>query len=240
MTIGTLALAFLAGLLTVLSPCVLPLLPIVLGAATTRHRFGPFALAAGLTLSFTLIGLFVALVGFSIGLDGDVFRSVAAVLLLVVGLVLVLPALQDRVALLVAPISDWFNARFGGFAASGLSGQFLLGILLGAIWSPCVGPTLGAASILASQGKSLMSVGATMLAFGIGASLPLIALGLASREMIQRWRPSLGSGGSMLKKVLGSILVVVGLLILTGLDKRVETFLVDLSPEWLTTLTTRF
>ena len=83
--------ALLAGAVSFLSPCVLPLIPIVLGAAVGEHRFGPAALAAGLALSFVTIGLFVATIGFSIGLDLDVFRSVAAVLLIVMGAVLLIP-----------------------------------------------------------------------------------------------------------------------------------------------------
>jgi cytochrome c-type biogenesis protein len=73
----------------------------------------------------------------------------------------------------------------------GLSGQFALGVLLGVVWSPCVGPTLGAASVLAAQGKNLGSAAATMIAFGIGAAAPLIVLGLLSREALMRWRDHL-------------------------------------------------
>lgn len=97
------ALAFLAGVLSVLSPCVLPLVPIVLGTALTEHRFGPIALAAGLALSFVTIGLFVATVGFSIGLDGSVFRTAAAVVLLIIGIVLIVPPLQARLVLAANP-----------------------------------------------------------------------------------------------------------------------------------------
>ena len=80
MDAGTLGLAFLAGLLSALSPCVLPLLPLVLGAAAAEHKWAPALLALGVALAFVLIGLFVATIGFSIGLDGDAFRSVAAAL----------------------------------------------------------------------------------------------------------------------------------------------------------------
>ena len=82
MSAATLGLALLAGVLSVLSPCVLPLLPIVLGTAASQHRLGPAALAAGLALSFTAIGLFVATIGFAAGLDTGVFRTVSAVLLI--------------------------------------------------------------------------------------------------------------------------------------------------------------
>jgi cytochrome c biogenesis protein CcdA len=237
---ATLALALLAGILSTLSPCTIPLLPIVLGAALTEHRLGPFALAAGLALSFVAIGLFVATIGFAAGIDQTVFRTIAAVLLLAVGLVLMLPPLQARLAVAAGPAGNWIQNRAGGFSPRGLSGQFLVGLLLGAVWSPCVGPTLGAASILAAQGKDLAAVALTMLAFGIGAALPLIVLGLVSREALLRWRTRLMSAGQTGKLAMGAVLALAGLLILTGLDKQLEAALVAASPEWLTDLTTRF
>jgi cytochrome c biogenesis protein CcdA len=148
MEIGSIGLAYVAGLLTVLSPCVLPLLPIVLGAAASEHRLGPLALAGGMALSFTVIGLFVATIGFSIGLDADFFRAVAAILLVAIGVVLLVPNVQTRLAVAAGPVGNWTEQRFGGFATAGLRGQFGVGLLLGAVWVPCVGPTLGAASLL--------------------------------------------------------------------------------------------
>jgi cytochrome c biogenesis protein CcdA len=240
MTAGALGLAFLAGVLTVLSPCVLPLLPIVLGAAASQHRLGPLALAGGLALSFTAIGLFVATIGFAAGLDTGFFRTVSAVLLIGVGLVLLVPRLQEQFALAAAPVSNWAGGYADNFTPGGLGGQFGLGLLLGAVWSPCVGPTLGAASVLAAKGENLPQVALTMLAFGIGAALPLLLLGILSREALMRWRSRLMEGGKAGKTALGLILVAVGLLVATGLDKRLEAILVEASPDWLTQLTTRF
>src|SRR5262245_14803313 len=145
MVTATLALAFLAGALSILSPCVLPILPIVLGAAASQHRLGPAALAAGLAVSFVVVGLFVATVGYSIGLDADLLRNVAAVLMIAISVVLLVPRFQAQLALAAAPLANWSDRRFGGSAKTGLAGQLSLGILLGAVWSPCVGPTLGAA-----------------------------------------------------------------------------------------------
>lgn len=240
MLIGSLGLAFVAGLLSTLSPCVLPLLPLVLGAAASEHRLGPVALAAGLALSFVLIGLFVATIGFSVGLDTGVFRAAAAVLLILVGAVLLVPRFQTGLAVAGGPISGWTEQRFGGFSSAGLVGQFGVGMLLGAVWSPCVGPTLGAASVLAAQGQNIGQVTLTMTLFGFGAAIPLVLLGLLSREALMRWRDRLLRAGTRGKAALGGVLLVTGLTILTGLDKTIETALVAASPAWLTELTTRF
>jgi cytochrome c biogenesis protein CcdA len=237
----TLGLAFLAGLLSILSPCVLPILPLVLGTAVSEHRLGPVALAAGLALSFVAIGLFVATIGFAIGLDGGVFRAMGAVLMIGLGAVLMVPALQARVALAGTPLANWSEQTFGSrFQPHGLAGQFGVGVLLGAVWSPCVGPTLGAASVLAAQGENLGEVALTMAVFGIGAATPLLVLGTLSRASLLKIRHGLHSAGQGMKAVLGLLLVTIGTLILTGLDKALEAWVLDRAPAWLVGLTTRF
>ncbi|HZD91348.1 MAG TPA: cytochrome c biogenesis protein CcdA, partial [Pseudolabrys sp.] len=236
---ATIVLALLAGVLSTLSPCVLPLLPIVLGAALTEHRFGPAALAAGVAASFVTIGLFVATLGFSFGIGQDVFRLIAAALMIAIGAVLLLPRLQGQIAVAAGPFGNWVQTQGGDFSRGGLTGQFLLGLLLGAVWSPCVGPTLGAASVLAAQGKDLGTVALTMFAFGVGTAAPLLLLGLLSREAMVRWRARLMAAGKAGKYALGGLLVAVGAMIVSGLDKALETLLVNASPAWLTALTTR-
>jgi cytochrome c biogenesis protein CcdA len=238
--LATLGLAYLAGTLSTLSPCVLPLLPLIFGAAAAAHRLGPLALALGLAGSFAVVGLFAATIGFSIGLDADVFRTAAAVLMIVVGGVLILPLFQARLAQAAGPMSRWADQRLAGFSAAGLPGQFGVGLLLGVAWSPCVGPTLGAASLLASQATDLPRVGATMLLFGLGAASPLLVVGVLSRELMSKARDRLLSAGRGLKAALGIGFVLVGASIVTGLDKQIETALVDISPQWLTELTTRY
>jgi cytochrome c-type biogenesis protein len=237
---GALALALLAGVLSTLAPCVLPLLPIVLGAALTEHRFGPVALAAGVALSYVAVGLFVATIGFAVGLDQDIFRNVAAALLIAIGAVLLLPRLQSQLAVAAGPFGNWAHAQSGGMSTAGLAGQFALGLLLGVVWSPCVGPTLGAASVLAAQGKDLGHVAITMIAFGIGAAAPLVVLGMLSREALMHWRDRLMKAGKGGKAALGILLLAFGVLILSGLDRKLETALVNASPAWLTQLTTRY
>ncbi len=240
MSLATQGLALMAGVLSTLSPCVLPILPIVVGTAATQHRYGPAALAGGLAVSFVSIGLFVATIGFAIGLDAAVFRMLSAVLLIGIGIVLLSSFLQEKVAGAASPLANWADARFGGGTGKGLWGQASVGLLLGAVWSPCVGPTLGAASVLASQGKDLVQVGLTMLMFGIGAALPLLLLGMLSREAMLKMRGTMMSAGAGAKTAMGLVLLVIGFLVLSGLDKTAEAALVNAMPDWLTTLTTRF
>ncbi|KAB2939499.1 MAG: sulfite exporter TauE/SafE family protein [Hyphomicrobium sp.] len=240
MLLGSATFALLAGVLSTLSPCVLPLLPIVLATAVGEHRLGPLALATGLAISFVAVGMFIATIGYGIGLDAGFFRTFAALLLIGIGVILLVPQLQTQFATVAAPIGGWAESSFGSFSTGGLHGQFALGLLLGAVWSPCVGPTLGAASVLASQGKDLGQVSLVMLAFGLGAALPLLLLGLFSRDTMLRWRGRLSGAGKGGKLVLGSLLIAVGLAIVSGFDKRLETAIIDASPAWLTEITTRY
>lgn len=239
-TLGTLAIAFVAGVLTILSPCVLPLVPIVLGGAQSEGRWGPVALGLGLTTSFTVVGLFVATIGFSIGLDGDLFRRIGGALLIAIGVVLLVPAIQVRIAAVGGPLSTWADGGIRKLDGRGPWGQLGLGGLMGLVWAPCVGPTLGAASLLAAQGQDIGRVALTMLIFGIGAATPLVLFGLMSRQVIARLRSRMLAAGSAGKHILGGLMVLIGLMILAGVDKPLESWLVASSPMWLTELTTRY
>ena len=237
---GTFALGYLAGVLSTLSPCVLPLLPILIATALAQHRFGPLALAAGLTLSFAVVGLFIATLGASIGLDSGVLRQGAAVLLLLFGAVLLVPRLQQGFAVATARLSASGDGLLAHLTGTGWTGQFAVGLVLGLVWSPCVGPTLGAATTLASQGRQLGQIALLMLLFGLGAGTPLLVIGTLSREAMGRMRGKLLATGERGKWLLGGALVLMGVFILTGWDKGFEAWVLDRSPQWLTDLTTRF
>ncbi|MEO5764281.1 MAG: cytochrome c biogenesis CcdA family protein [Casimicrobiaceae bacterium] len=237
---GTLSLSFVAGLLSTLSPCVLPLLPIVIGSAASHHRRGPLALALGLGLSFTLAGIVLSSLGLYLGFNQGWLRNVAAVVLVLFGVVLLSAGLQRRFASATGALATAGDALSQRIRLDGVAGQFALGLVLGLVWAPCVGPTLGAAVTLASQGQALGEVAPIMLVFGIGAALPLAAFGMLSREALLRLRVKMQGFGAAGKYVLGVLLIGVGTAILAGADKPLEARLVEWSPAWLTELTTRF
>ena len=147
-----LVFAYLAGLLTLINPCVLPVLPIVLVSALNASRMGPVALAAGMSLSFVAFGMLVTAFGSSIGLTQDRLSEIGAFLMIVFGVVLVVPMFARRFETATAGFAAGADAQLNDIDDTGLKGQFLGGLLLGAVWSPCIGPTLGGAIALASQG----------------------------------------------------------------------------------------
>jgi len=230
--------AYAAGALTILSPCVLPLVPIVLGSAAQRHRWGPLALAAGLVASFTLAGFAVATLGASLGFDGGNLRRWSAVLLLVVGLALLVPQAQVWFERAAGPLAAWAGERQARLERFGLAGQAGIGVLLGLVWSPCVGPTLGAATVLAAQGKNLGQVALVMAAFGLGIATVLLALATATQSFVARWRGRLLGTGQAGRRIFGVLAVAVGVLIISGADHRVESVVIGALPDWVTNLTT--
>ncbi len=234
--LSALPLALLAGVLSVLSPCVWPLVPIVMGSAAGAGRSGPLALAAGLSVSFALAGTLLSFALISLGLDPELFRYVAATLLVVVAIPLLVPRaghwLNARLSLLTGRI----DTSGADAAASSVAGQFGVGLLLGLVWLPCVGPTLGAAIALASLGQKLLQSFVVMLAFGIGTAAALLAAGLVSARVLQRWRPQMLAGSGAGKRWLGVTLLILGLLVLTGIDKRLEAWAVAWLPSWAVSL----
>lgn len=233
-------LALLAGILSILSPCVLPLLPIVLAAAAASHRFGPVALGAGLVLFLSAIGLFVNTIGLGIGVGSDVVRLVGAATMTAFGVLLLSRFLQDRIMHWAAPLQTASDRLIAHMAPLGLAGQFFIGALLGMVWGPCVGPTLGAAIALASQRKDFDQVALTMFLFGLGTALPLVLIGAISRETSTRWRRRINAAEHAGHACLGSLLLLMGAMILSGLDRYVEAKLLQVTPDWLHMLVTRF
>ncbi len=237
---GNLALGYAAGVLSTLSPCVLPILPIVLLGAIERHALGPLALAAGLAVSFAGVGIAIASTGIGIGLDPSALRLVVAALIGGMGVALLVPAVQSGLAGVATPLATRGQALLDRIEPSGIGGQFISGALLGVIWSPCAGPTLGAAVGLAAQGDRVDAAAATMAAFAMGAATPILALAYGTRQAILARRDWLARVSRVGKPLMGTAFVGIGILVLTGLDKIVETSLTRAMPDWLVTVTTRF
>ncbi|QDH34360.1 cytochrome c biogenesis CcdA family protein [Porphyrobacter sp. YT40] len=237
---GSLLLAFLAGLVTILNPCVLPLVPILVGSALGKSRAGPLALAGGLVTSFTIFGFGVIAFGHTLGIDEGAVRWLAGALLLAAGLVLLVPRAQAALSAAAAPLAAAGNRRLARVRGDGWHGQAVIGLLLGLVWAPCVGPTLGVAIAAASGGEDLLASFTIFLAFGLGVASSILAFAYGSRRALGERRKTLATLARYGKPLFGAALVVVGALVLTGFDKVIEAALLDLLPASLVAFTTRF
>jgi len=240
LSLSHVGLSLAAGSLTTLSPCVFPILPLVLGGAVQGNRLAPLAMGSGMAVSFALIGLVIGALGPALGIDSDNVRIFGALLLIVFGLVMLVPLLNRRFSEWMLPIASSANAASSRLDGGSLGGAFLLGGVLGLVWSPCSGPLLASAlTLVASEGGA--SRGALILGlFGIGAAIPLVAVAYASRSGFSRARGWVLARIDAIKKAFGVVILVTGIAILTGGDKWVEARVVDLLPDSWINATTLF
>ncbi len=233
-------LSLAAGALTTLSPCVFPILPLVVGGAVQGNRLAPLAMGAGMATSFALIGLLLGALGPALGIDSEHVRVFGAGLLIAFGLVMLVPVLNRRFTEWMMPIASGANAASARLDGGSLGGALLLGAVLGLVWSPCSGPLLASAlTLVASEGGAVR--GALLLGlFGLGAAVPLVAVAYASRSGFNAARGWVLARIEGIKKAFGVLILLVGIAILTGADKWLEAQIVGLLPEAWVRATTLF
>lgn len=239
-SLGHLGLSLLAGSLTTLSPCVFPLLPLVVGGAVQNNRLAPVAMGLGMAASFALIGIILGALGPALGIDSDSVRSFGAWMLIVFGLVMLVPVLNERFTQWLAPIASSANNASARLDGGSLGSALLLGAVLGLVWSPCSGPLLASAlTLVASEGGALRG-GIILGLFGVGAAIPLVAVAYASRRGFNAMRGWVLSRIDGIKKAFGMLILAAGLAILSGADKWLEARMLSILPDAWVRATTLF
>lgn len=228
-----LVFAYAAGLLTLINPCVLPVLPIVLATALQASRHGPVLLAAGMSLSFVVLGIAVTSFGYAVGLNEQDIARAGAVLMIGFGLILLVPRFSAAFSTATAGVASTADAGLDQVNRSTAGGQFMGGILLGAVWSPCVGPTLGGAISLASQGKSLSWAAAIMIFFALGVSTIILALGYGARSALTKRQALMRRIANSARPAMGAVFLAVGLMLLLNVHHIIEAWLISIMPSWL-------
>ena len=231
---------YLAGALTLINPCVLPVLPIVLATALQAGRAGPVVLAAGMSVTFVIVGMTVSVFGRALGVNEDVIAQAGAFLMVGFGLILLVPRFSAGFATATAGVSARADSGMDSIETKGLGGQFLGGVLLGIVWVPCVGPTLGGAIALASTGESLVWAALTMLSFALGISTIIILLAYGAQNAIRARRDWLRGLSTSARPFMGAIFIAVGLALYFKLHIFAEIWLLDNLPFWLQDFSVRF
>ncbi|MCH2094405.1 MAG: cytochrome c biogenesis CcdA family protein [Rhodobacteraceae bacterium] len=225
--------AYAAGLLTLINPCVLPVLPIVLATALQASRWGPVALALGLSVSFVVLGVTVAAFGHAIGLTVDGVSRIGAGVMVLFGAILLIPQFSGVMATATAGLSARADAGMDRLDRASLRGQALGGVLLGAVWSPCIGPTLGSAIGLASQGESLGTATLVMVFFALGVSTLIVGVAYVARGLLSARGDFMRAMAMRSQKILGGAFLFVGLALFFQLHHYAEGWLLSVMPDWL-------
>ncbi len=224
-------LALLAGLVTIGGPCILPLLPIVLGTSTTgRHALRPVTIVFGFTLTFTAFALVFSLFGSFLGLSPQAWRYVAAAVIWLFGVVMLFPKLQASIF-----------ARFESSLAkilpktdptrTDLWSGFILGLSLGAVWTPCAGPVLGSILTLIAAKQNLAQATALLFAFAVGAGLPMMLIAYGGQAAVTRVR-ALSKYTVALQRTFGALIILVAVGLVTQADIAFQAWLLERAP-WL-------
>ncbi|MBE0520641.1 MAG: cytochrome c biogenesis protein CcdA [Candidatus Methanoperedenaceae archaeon] len=235
----SLLLVFLAGIVTILKPCCLPLVPVVF-SGSAGHKYRPLAIVSGLTLSFTSMGVLVSAFGATFGAFADSLRSIAILFIIGMGAVLFDEDINMEFIKLSGAITQGIRQRFSSVSGysnlnmpdGGIAGGFFLGMSLGILWIPCVGPILGAVlAYVASVGN--VPYGAWMLfVYSVGMSLPMLSIAYYGKKATGRYKWFV-IHGPVLKKLSGLMLIVIGVMLLFNIDKLIIQVL---SPYFPTTV----
>ncbi|MEZ2227207.1 cytochrome c biogenesis CcdA family protein [Microcoleus sp.] len=216
--------ALLAGLLTILSPCVLPILPILLGRSLQSHRYGPIALVSGLIAGFAAIGSLLGVTSGWFVNFASILRTAALAFLLIAGISAIFPQIY-QLLFKYLHFESWLKAP----ARVGLVGEFWLGTQLGLLWTPCAGPVLASILVLAAVNPQPVTAFILLILYGLGAGLPLLAIAYGGRYFSQhllRLRPH----SETLQRIGGVIVVGSAIAILLGWDVKIQLWLAPFFP----------
>lgn len=228
--------AFIAGVVTILSPCVLPLLPVILATTTFEGRARPIGLIFGFTACFTIITLALSILVRQFSIPPDIHRTAAALIFIVMGLLLAVPMLKTCFENTASRLTGTYATQRGGRSTTGFSGGLIIGAGLGLAWTPCVGPIMAAVITLALNQETTLMSSAIAIAFSLGTALPMgIAVLLGSRFYSRIGILKRNSG--RMQQAMGFTILLVGLAIWFGIDRLIQIELFKAFPGWESTLT---
>lgn len=222
---------FISGLITILAPCIWPLLPIILSTTATGGHRKPIGVVLGIAISFGVLTLSLSYIIRIIPFDPDVLRFISVLIIGFLGLTLLVPALARSLEGVVSRLSGRFAEKFVGQNNNGFWGGFITGTALGIIWTPCAGPILATIATLAATNSVNASIILVTVVYMIGVSIPLLLFALAGRWFFTKSRVMSKYTGRI-QQVFGVILILTAILIFTNYDKTLQAKLLDYFPSY--------
>lgn len=223
-----LAFAFIGGVVTILSPCILPILPIILSGSVTGGKKKPWGIVIGFVLSFTFFTLFLTSIVNATGLSSDLLRDLAVVVIGLFGLTLVLPRAQVMIERVFSKLSGSIQQQP---QREGFGGGVLVGLTLGLIWTPCVGPILASVISLALTGSVTGSAFFITLAYSLGTAIPMLGILYGGRGLLNRV-PWLLRNSGQIQKAFGVIMILVAIAIALNYDRKFQAYILTVFPNY--------
>jgi cytochrome c-type biogenesis protein len=222
-------LALIAGVVTIAGPCILPLLPIILGTATVKsHSSRPLFIVLGFVISFSGFVVLFSSLGRFIPISASALRAAGAILIAIFGILMLFPELSVLVFARFGRLGARASARVPNNEAGSLSG-LLLGATLGLVWTPCAGPVLGVILTLIATNRSVAQAAGLLIAYAIGAGAPMLAIAYGGAAMITRVR-ALSRYAEIIERVFGVLIILAAIGIYFGYDQIFQTYLLAKYP----------
>lgn len=220
--------AFMAGVVTILSPCILPVLPIILAGSVAEGRRRPVGIILGFIASFTFFTLLLTAIVKATGLPADSLRLLAVVVIFLFGIVLLFPQTQVALEKIISRLSSIVPSTQN---QHGLVGGLVIGASLGLIWAPCVGPILAAVITLAFTSAITLTAVLITLAYAVGTAIPMLVIMLGGRQLLQRV-PWLMEHTPQIQKGFGLIMILLAVMIFFNWDRRFQAYVLTVFPEY--------
>lgn len=221
--------AFVAGIVTILSPCILPILPIILSSSSAGGKKRPFGIVVGFVASFTFFTLFLSSIVRIFGIPADSLRMLSVVIIALFGLSLIIPGVQTLIEKLFAKLSSRIPQSNQQDAS--LWGGVLIGLSLGLLWTPCVGPILASVISLAITGTVTASAFLITLSYSLGTAIPMLIILFTGRAIFQKI-PWLLSNSAKIQRAFGVVMIITALAIFLNFDRKFQSFVLDKFPQY--------
>lgn len=223
--------AFLSGIITILSPCILPVLPIVL-SGSIGGKSKPIGVVTGFIASFSLFTLILSSIVQVLSISPNTLRFLALIIIITFGIILVIPKLQLYFEMLASRFIKVKNKS----QKSGFFGGFMVGTSLGIIWTPCVGPIM--ASVISLAISQQVDGGAILiiLAYSLGTSIPMFGIMIGSRKLLNKF-PKVVENTGRIQRIFGVVMIAAGLSIGFGLDRQFQAYILEKFPNYGTKIT---
>lgn len=222
------AFAFIAGIVTVLSPCILPLLPIILSSSDASGKQKPLGVVIGFIASFTFFTLFLSMIVRLSGIPSESLRIFSILVLAVFGASLLVPQIQTKLEIVFGKLA---NLMPSGAKRSGFWGGLMIGFSLGLLWTPCVGPILASVISLAITGAVTVQAFLLTLAYAAGTAIPMFAIMLAGSKALQKV-PWLVRNTGRIQKIFGLLMILTAIGIYFNIDRRFQTYILETFPNY--------